>query len=88
MSGYAGYYVIDYLGTITLSKVYRESKKGKKYYYADDIAILKKGDIKTHNKLGKTWDIGPWIIDDKNIKFLYYGRTLETLKKKCPQYFI
>ena len=73
----AGFYVTRYENTLFLSQITRETN-GE--YYGHDLEKLDNG--KSEITLN-------WPVDEVDkIEYLEYGRTIESLKKKVPQYFI
>jgi hypothetical protein len=72
-----GFYIIRYDDTLFLSEITRESDGS---YWGNDLEILDNGSS------GITHD---WEVDEvPEIEWLEYGRTIESLKKKVPQYFV
>jgi hypothetical protein len=72
-----GFYIISYDNTLFLSKVTRAVDGS---YWRNDLENLNN----CRSEITYDWEVE--AVEE--VEWLEYGRTIESLKKKCPQYFV
>jgi hypothetical protein len=74
-----GFYITRYKNTLFLSEIIRDSD-GK--YWGNDFKNLDNGRYTNITSY--------WLVNElsKAVEYLGYGKTIESLMKKAPQYFV